>query len=106
MTEPTIDEMLEWVASAVNHHDDKWMTADMVHAIRAILEQHRRFNRVEPIIAQHLERSEHAIKLEAIRAFVERVERRAYLKHEDKLSRIYDAMHEELAAMEKDTEWL
>lgn len=98
MSEPTIDEMLAVLDEMMGPSSSKQLRA--LIAIRAILEQYREIE--YPLVTEAVR--EHRNQLKVIRAFVERVERRAYLKHEDKLSRIYDAMHEELAALEKGNE--
>jgi len=92
MIEPTIDEMLDWL--------DQWEGDNgRVAAIRAILEQHRE---VEALCNRN-------VQLEAIRAFVERVEGRLpdydTGRGADAMLKAYrQAVYDELAAIEKETE--
>jgi len=89
MSEPTIDEMLDWL--------DQWEGDNgRVVAIRAILEQHRHYSQANT-------------DLVVIRAFVERVEARlpGYSSGrgaDDWLKNYHRAVKDELAEMEKETE--
>jgi hypothetical protein len=106
MSEPTIDEMLEWVDEAWIHGEVTGKIRVMVGAIRAILEQHRdggdidvhSLNRIPP-------KRTYAVvprgELEAVRAFVERVDKRV---HSSSCINDWMAMQGELAAMEKEAE--
>jgi hypothetical protein len=100
MSAPTIDEMLGWLDGAAHEPDFKAPGDAMAYyergqrnrsAIRAILEQHRdwqaQISRSSPLIR--------ALNHEAIRAFVERVEKHwPYADH--------NVMRTELAAIEKE----
>ena len=99
MSEPTIDEMLEWMnctVSLIDTHDEQ-----MQEAVCAILEQHR-YPACAPMEVGH--------ELKSIRAFVERVNARwlqnVHVKNYD--FRFYvceelEAMQmDELAAMERE----
>jgi methionyl-tRNA synthetase len=101
MSEPTIDEMLEWLDAVVtvSQHPSRqgdWVLTDaskkanesMSKAIRAILEQHR---------TAMLE-WKRPTELEMIRAFVERVEKR--IDNALPFTEFADLMRDELAAME------
>jgi G3E family GTPase len=111
MTEPTIDEMLAFVDSCIFNprpakdindamrHDE---AAEIREAIRAILEQHRE---------SEVDRFKAIVRLEEaaiIRAFVERVEKRIEQKYAswtgDHSQTAIEAMHDELAAMEKESQ--
>ena len=104
MSEPTIDEMLAIVDSAIFNctPDD---AVGIRAAIRAILEQHR-YPACAPMEVGH--------ELKSIRAFVERVEKRnmalkslrsiAFSNPPNTLTFWRQAMIEELAAMEKEAE--
>ena len=101
MPEPTIDEMLE----SLKYADDHYGVQNYLD-IRAILEQHRDLRPV-PIGALLALRENH--KLEAIRAFVERVEKRLpdydTGRTADAMLKAYRrAVYDELAAMEKEAE--
>ena len=104
MNEPTIDEMLEWL-DKLHKFSRQFSLEDIAikMAIRAILEQHR-----HQVVQSGLIFSKPYIRqreLEAIRAFVERVEKRW-----DEVSSIgspedltySDCVDAELAAMEKE----
>ena len=90
MSEPTIDEMLEWFDSQITF-STRYSGIEVRDAIRDILKQHR-----DP-------RTEAAI----IRAFAERVDARFVKESEsalwkDKYTLLRDALLEELAASEKE----
>jgi hypothetical protein len=95
MTEPSIDEMLIWV-SGLEHWNPDTLNDNkvMLRAIRAILEQHRE---VEALCNRN-------VQLEAIRAFVKRVERRIEERYGFGLKAECKTMREELAAMEKEND--
>jgi hypothetical protein len=93
MSEPTIDEMLKVLDSI----PETYLNDKEIEAIRAILEQHRDLAKhgytqipLEPMALKG------QIGLEAIRAFVERVEKRP--------EHWKAAIMNELAAMEKETQ--
>ena len=89
MSEPTIDEMLEWIGGVFNSTRSYDRDRAMREAVRAILEQHA------SLIAYVNQR-----EIVSIRAFVERVELRW-----DAMGTPYaSAVLEELAAMEKEAE--
>ena len=93
MSEPTIDEMLE----SLKYADDHYGVQNYLD-IRAILEQHR-----------HNEENAKRADLSAIRAFVERVEKRLpdydTGRTADAMLKAYRrAVYDELAAMEKEAE--
>jgi hypothetical protein len=88
MTEPTIDEMLDWL-SRVQVPVGK-PQPNMLEAIRAILEHQR-------LVESPVEK----IQLAAVRAFVERVRKR--YRDEGTLQGL-TSMLDELAAIEKDNE--
>jgi hypothetical protein len=95
MSEPTIDEMLAWLTLAENFAAGK---GEITKAIRAILERHKFVTLFDD-----------ARQLEAIRAFVERVEKRLpdynTGKGADSWLKAYRlAVFDELAAIEKDAE--
>lgn len=92
MSEPTIDEMLEFM----NHMSFlRGNNAEIANAIRAILEQHKRMQE-SPLGQDWL----HA----GIRAFVERVEKRIVDAPDD--FAWLQAVKDELAAMEAEVkEW-
>jgi hypothetical protein len=92
MSEPTIDEMLDWL--------DQWEGDNgRVAAIRAILEQHRdgSMDAIRAVISEERGRD-----LLIIRAFVERIDKR--LESMPSYATADDAIREELAAMEKENE--
>ena len=102
MTEPTIDEMIAYV----RYCEARWPadaespdSVELLAAIRAILEQQR---------TETLEwaRPTEQIGLEAIRAFVERVEKKAHATAAPYYwcKAFAKAVGEELAAMEKEAE--
>jgi len=97
MPEPTIDEMMRWVDIAYTQ-DDASADLRISEAIRAILEEHRDTPKnLENVLAGMLGRE---IQLEAIRAFVERVEKRFIARGSNvDFSAI---LLDELAAMEKE----
>jgi len=104
MSEPTIEEMLFWLATSFQEMSAK-KQLDGVHnweAIRAILEQHRALEKHY----QQLERVDSLMKesrIETIRAFVERVEKRVYGDpYLFERGRWQQGMQDELAAMEKE----
>jgi len=118
MSEPTIDEMLAIVDSAIFNctPDD---APRIREAIRAILEQHQMWLKVDEVKDERilqleaeldgLERESTKNERAAIRAFVERVEKRLPEyntgKGADSWLREYrQAVHAELAAMEKEAE--
>lgn len=96
VTEPTIDEMLAWV-NATHKVNEGYASPSagganwILSGIRAILEQHRD---THPIAGIRGSLKKH--NLEAIRAFVDRVNNRADEENEG----YQDAMRLELAAME------
>lgn len=96
MTEPSIDEMLIWV-SGLEHWNPDTLNDNkvMLRAIRAILEQSRPMERGKGLLLMHPNDIDRG-KLEAIRAFVERVEKRP--------EHWKAAIMNELAAMEKENE--
>jgi hypothetical protein len=102
MTEPTIDEMLE----ALNEADIHFMKLCHIQAIRAILEQHREIDEHDSKYAQAtLDELDRLSKLHAIRAFVERVEKRVQQADLNGYDDAYAyAVEAELAAIEKDNE--
>jgi len=85
MTEPTIDEMLLWLdgLNCTAHNNQPFNDA-----VKAILERH----------------ADGYFELEAIRAFVERVEKRANTNAYSSQFYWSQALREELAAMEKEAE--
>jgi hypothetical protein len=89
MTEPTIDEMLEWL----KYPRVEQMSRKVVIAIRAILEQHRdsSIDAIRAVISEERGRD-----LLIVRAFVDRVEKRP--------EHWKAAIMNELAAMEKEDE--
>jgi hypothetical protein len=93
MSEPTIDEMLDWL--------DQWEGDNgRVAAIRAILEQHRdsSMDAIRAVISEERGRD-----LLVIRAFVERVEKRVMESPAGSDLWVH-GLYDELAAMEKETE--
>jgi len=106
MSKPTIDEMLYWVDRFEINAKERGLAVDdydlaNVEAIRAILEQHRK-PFAEPTMKEAMGHMK-AIKLEAVRDFVQRVEKR--IEHEQPYQEVdysRNAMHAELAAMEID----
>jgi len=126
MSEPTIDEMLEWLDGA----QQAWIhstSAPEIKAIRAILEQHRNaaiivdtdtFYAMDDAAGNIYIRTDNGLEpvvprrpppvwpneLEAIRAFVERVEKRIGESYGFGIKGECQAMQDELAAMEKQTE--
>ena len=104
MSAPTIDEMLESLKSTNMHYGLR-----CYDAIHAILEQHR--DQLDTETRFPLNLFEEAadlekIKLEAIRAFVERVEKKANATAMPNYwcEAFTKAVGEELAAMEKEAE--
>jgi len=111
MTEPTIDEMLECLKAVElsakanppagfkqEFLDAAWSEAEtMLNAIRAILEQVRASEVLTGTIAEWLV-EKRRIELEAIRAFVDRVEKRPLSAAAD----FQDGVYDELAAMSKE----
>jgi hypothetical protein len=91
MSEPTIDEMLEEVSRWESFYTSKGFSDGeaLSQAIRASLEQHRHY-------------SEANTDLVVIRAFVERVEKRAS-SHEYQYN-YGEAIRDELTTMEKEAE--
>jgi hypothetical protein len=79
MSEPTINELLKWLVTQARTDDPH------VIAIRAILEQHKILGTMG------------GFELQAVRAFVERVEKRPLSAAPD----FQDGVYDELAAMEK-----
>ena len=75
MSEPTIDEMLEWIGGVFNSTRSYDRDRAMREAVRAILEQVRASEYMTGTIAEWLV-VKRGLELEAIRAFVERVEKR------------------------------
>lgn len=103
MSEPTIDEMLAWLDSEVDSFSTRDNYARNMQAIRAILEQHRYPFGVTNTLAFRRE-----VALEAVRAFVERVEKRLpdynTGKGADSWLKAYRlAVFDELAKMEQET---
>jgi len=112
MSEPAIDEMLEWL--------DQWEGDNgRVNAIRAILEQHRDSIEKELVQCSRCLKimpdvcvfycgdcdPDTTVELEAIRAFVERVEKRYMPTASEPAANLYAAIvQDELAAMEKENE--
>jgi len=96
-TEPTIDEMIEWLEYAPEDWGSwKGDYKDPIPiAIRAILEQVK-------LMEQMGVRKQ--VQLEAIRAFVERVEHRIEERYGFGLKAECKTMREELAAMERETQ--
>ena len=96
MSEPTIDEMLEWIGGVFNSTRSYDRDRAMREAVRAILEQHR-YPACAPMEVGH--------ELKSIRAFVERVEKRLpdydTGRTADAMLKAYRrAVYDELAAME------
>jgi hypothetical protein len=91
MTEPTIDEMLKWLVTQARTDDPH------VIAIRAILGQVRASEYLSGTIAEWLV-VKRGLELQAIRAFVERVEKRPLSAAAD----FQDGVYDELAEMEKE----
>jgi uncharacterized Zn finger protein (UPF0148 family) len=98
MPEPTIDDLLKWVDDVHTHLatlGSHLPSSREREAIRAILEQHR-----------HNEENAKRADLSAIRAFVERVEKRWIVGRESNPPGTLDTFRmiamNELAAMEKD----
>lgn len=101
MTEPTIDEMLNWLRLVQETWTDGSRTKPTINAIRAILEQRRPTE--ENLAADEAARRH--VELEAIRAFVERVGVRYAsdkLWGTGEIENYLRLMRDELAAMEKD----
>ena len=120
MSQPTIDECLVWIGKAIGHTEDSaWIAGSdlansrMLRAIRAILEQQGVASLQQTSLkagdCDAVMREAHSagrpLKLEAIRAFVERVEKRAVESAERQdisvASLLPWAIGAELAAMEK-----
>jgi len=101
MAEPTIDDLL----ASLKYADDQYGVQNYL-AIRAILEQHKSAELcADAILTKH----RRVIELEAIRAFVERVEKRLpdydTGRTADAMLKAYRrAVYDELAAMEKEAE--
>lgn len=72
-TEPTIDDMLELLQDVVTLEN-----CDTVHAIRAILEQHRD---TQKAIREDAEQVKRRIEIEAISAFITRVGAKYTVEH-------------------------
>lgn len=103
MPEPTIDEMLEWVDFVAGETYEG--VPDEARAIRAILEQQR--NPVGMMSQREMDMHKREVELAAIRAFVDRVEKRLpeYTtgREADSWLRAYrQAVYDELKAMEKE----
>ena len=103
MSEPTIDEMLAWLDRVTLYEIH---SEPPLKAIRAILQEHRPMERGKGLLLMH-PRDIEIGKLEAVRAFVERVEKRLpdynTGKGADSWLKAYRlAVHYELAAMEKE----
>jgi len=104
MSEPTIDEMLEWIGGVFNTTRSYDRDRAMREAVRAILEQHQNVLRDRYLLGQSRnEWQQRAGKheLEAIRAFVVRVADRM---DDDPFINAKIHMTDELAAMEKEAE--
>jgi len=102
MSEPTIDEMLEWLGRFSNYQR-------MTIPIRAILEQHRLDNTEAEYSGEVLAELTRLEELAAIRAFVERVEKRlpeysSGRGADEWLKNYHRAVKDELAEMEKEAE--
>ena len=93
MSELTINELLKWLVTQARTDDPH------VIAIRAILEQVRASESMTETIAEWLV-VKRGLELEAIRAFVERVEKRPLSAAAD----FQDGVYDELAAMEREAE--
>ena len=93
---PTIDKLLAWVESAYAPIPPD-ENGSMHKAIRAILEQVRASEVLTGTIAEWLV-EKRRIELEAIRAFVDRVEKRPLSAAAD----FQDGVYDELAAMSKE----
>ena len=126
MTEPTIDEMLAWFDSATSPYWVHWQSFEELskherdsnvsheqqchQAIRAILEQHRKSDFfLNDVIADSKSAERKQMQLDAVRAFVERVGKRADAHASMGLfaegMRAYEtAMQRELAAIERENE--
>jgi len=97
MSEPTIDEMLDWLDNEVNSFSTRDNQARYMPAIRAILE-HQRLSQA-PVAR---------LEVEAIRAFVDRVHKRAdEMLANDKTQELFSehfmqAFLDELKATEKE----
>ena len=104
MPEPTIDELLEWFHQVrervrIAEREPYLHRPAYFDAIRAILEQHRALEKHY----EQLDRVDRLMKesqLEAIRAFVERVQAKWHTKSGVMMR--YDTLDEELAAREKE----
>jgi hypothetical protein len=96
MSDPTIDDCVEWVRSVANYPPIK----PVQDAICAILEKHRE-PFAEPTIKEAMGHMK-AIKLEAIRAFVERVEKRMERDGKGYEDAYAYAVEAELAALESE----
>jgi len=109
MSEPTIDEMLAWLLwveqGTVSNPLIPFTEDEIVVAIRAILVEHRPMERGKGLLLMHPNDIDRG-KLEAIRAFVERVsvkyvEDKQY--SESNVSEYLNLMLDELAAMENES---
>jgi hypothetical protein len=111
MSEPTIDEMLAWLESAhsqmIASDNEEYVDAHYdgslqrtVDAIRAILDLHRL-----PAFTEGMEFGRKQGELTTIRAFVERVKKRAQDDHFKGQDHAYAYLVDaELAAMERETQ--
>ena len=105
MTEPTIDEMLKDLEVAKEYCHHRGFEWESWYSIRAILEQHREIGDMTKIRASEYatatEQWKRRLALEAIRAFVGRVQERFNDGEVGSLVGLLDAMTDELNAMEK-----
>ena len=92
MSEPTIDEMLDAVERLLIVENREYIRPLL--GIRAILVEHRPMERGKGLLLMHPNDIDRG-KLEAVRAFVERVEKRVGYEYSH-------VLEEELAAMEKE----
>ena len=93
----TIDELLVWLEKSSTQYG-AGMDASAREAIRAILEQHREPKPIEFFVRTQAQIEQ--IKLEAVRAFVERVNWRFSNSESGSVSGLLNAISDELAAME------
>lgn len=104
MSEPTIDEMLNvmerlqltWIENRKYSDPEVEQMWCKVRAIRAILELHRDIEKHAENQIKLIREYKEQVELEAIRAFVERVQQQEHN------GRVWAAIWQELAAMEKE----
>ena len=105
MSKPTIDDMIVWLATLFQEMPAQKQSdgALIWQGIHSILEQHRDWEPINSVLGHTMIDPKKAladIQLKAIRAFVERVEKRIFETRDVFIC--LPAMKAELAAMEKE----